>query len=299
MPIDAMNNWPDILDQIQQNTGLSPDLRDLRQVSGGSISSSFILGSDTQEIFVKVCHCKHLEMFKAEAAGLSAIANTNTILTPGVLCTGHSAKVSFIAMQALTLQDRVPVSSYREFGEQLANLHRNQHPYFGAEFNNTIGTTPQTNTLSNSWFEFWRVHRLGYQLELARKNGASIALIEDGQRLNEKFEALFDVPPKASCLHGDLWQGNWGFNKTGVAVIFDPAHYYGDRETDIAMTTLFGRAPPDFYAAYTAAYPLRDGYATRESFYNLYHILNHLNLFGGSYGKQAHKMVLMLLSELG
>ena len=299
LPIEAMNDWPDILDQIQQNTGLVPDIRDIRRVSGGSINSSFILGSDTQQIFIKINLRKHLEMFEAEAAGLSVIANTNTILSPGVLCTGHNTKVSFIAMQALTLQSRVPATCYRKFGQQLAKLHRNQQPRFGAKLDNTIGTTPQINTLSTSWFDFWRIHRLGFQLELARKNGAPVALVEDGLRLNEKFEALFDVPPKASCLHGDLWQGNWGFNESGVAVIFDPAHYFGDRETDIAMTTLFGRAPPEFYAAYTAAYPLRDGYAIRESFYNLYHILNHLNLFGVSYAKRAHRIILTLLSELG
>jgi fructosamine-3-kinase len=111
-----MNDWPDVLDKIKQKTGLTPDIRDIRRVSGGSINSSFILGSDTQQIFVKINLRKHLQMFKAEAAGLSVIANTNTILSPCVLCTGHSTKVSFIAMQSLTLQSPVPATSYRKFG---------------------------------------------------------------------------------------------------------------------------------------------------------------------------------------
>ncbi len=294
-----MNNWPDILDQIQQGTGLSPDARHIRRVSGGSINSSFLLGSHRLQIFIKIHLRNHIEMFKAEAAGLSAIANTGTISSPVVLCTGISEKVSFIALQALNLQREGSAANYRSFGRQLAELHHYQQADFGADFNNTLGITPQRNTLSNSWFDFWRTHRLGFQLKLAHKNNAPSALIEDGLRLNEKFEALFDVPPKASCLHGDLWQGNWGFNESGKAVIFDPAHYFGDRETDIAMTSLFGRAPPEFYTAYAAAYPLREGYATRETFYNLYHILNHFNLFGGSYADQAHKMILILLSELG
>ena len=294
-----MNDWPDILDIIQQNTGLLPDIRYVRRVSGGSINSSFVIGSDTLQIFVKINLRKHLEMFKAEAAGLSAIAQTSAISSPVVLCTGYCKKVSFIAMQAVKLQTNLPATSYRVFGQQLADLHRNYQPLFGAEFDNTIGTTLQRNALSNDWFNFWRNHRLGFQLELARKNSAPFALIEEGQRLNESFEVLFDEPPKASCLHGDLWQGNWGFNEAGEAVIFDPAHYYGDRETDIAMTKLFGRAPPDFYAAYNAAHPLRAGYAVRETFYNLYHVLNHFNLFGGSYASQAHQMILKLLSELG
>jgi protein-ribulosamine 3-kinase len=239
-----MNDLPEILDIIQQNTGLSPDRRCVRRVSGGSINSSFVIGSDTLQIFVKMNLRKHLEMFKAEATGLSAIAQTNAISCPDVLCTGYCKKVSFIAIQAIKLQANVPATSYRVFGRQLADLHRNYQPLFGAEFDNTIGTTLQRNVLSNDWFSFWRTHRLGFQLELARKNNAPFSLIEEGQRLNECFELLFDEPPKASCLHGDLWQGNWGFNEAGEAVIFDPAHYYGDRETDLAMTALFGRAPP-------------------------------------------------------
>jgi protein-ribulosamine 3-kinase len=294
-----MNDWPDILKQIQQSTGLSPDLQYIRRVSGGSINSSFVVGSDALQIFVKINHRKHLEMFKAEAAGLSAIENTGTILSPAVLCTGHCNTASFIAMRAIKLQRNVAPANYRAFGQQLAALHRCQQSRFGVNLDNTIGTTLQRNTLSVNWFKFWRTYRLGFQLKLAHENNAPLALIEDGQRLNENFEALFDAPPKASCLHGDLWRGNWGFDESGAAVVFDPAHYFGDRETDIAMTTLFGRAPADFYAAYAAAYPLREGFTNRAAFYNLYHILNHFNLFGGSYANQAHKIILTLLSELG
>lgn len=237
-------------------------------------------------------------MFQAEAAGLRSIANADAILSPEVLCTGNSGKLSFIAMQAVNLQSMGSAASYRAFGQQLANMHRCRQPVFGASIDNTIGSTPQHNPWSNNWYDFWRKHRLGFQLDLASQNHAPSELIDDGLRLNENFDMFFDQPPKASCLHGDLWQGNWGFNESGMAVIYDPAHYFGDRETDIAMTTLFGRVHADFYAAYQECYPLNDGYAVRKEFYNLYHILNHFNLFGGAYAGQAHSVVRALLAEI-
>jgi protein-ribulosamine 3-kinase len=293
-----MPNWPDILKQIKQNTSLSADRHCIRQVSGGCINSSFLIGGEDLQIFVKINLREHLAMFEAEAIGLSSIANAEAILSPEVLCTGCSKEVAFIAMQAIDLQNTNSAASYRAFGLQLANMHRYQQPRFGANVDNTIGSTPQYNPWSKSWFEFWRKHRLGFQLDLACQNRAPRGLIDDGLRLNESFEALFDRQPKAACLHGDLWRGNWGFNEFGVAVIFDPAHYFGDREADIAMTALFGPAHADFYAVYQECYPLDDGYTVRATFYNLYHILNHFNLFGGAYASQAHNMVRSLLSEL-
>lgn len=292
-----MNNWSEILDQIQQNTGLSPDKSHIRSVSGGCINSCFLVGKDHLKIFVKTNRCEQLSMFEAEAAGLRSIASTQTILTPEILCTGFIGDTAYIALQAINIQSSA-TDSYREFGRQLANMHLYHQSRFGAQIDNTIGSTPQQNSWSSSWFDFWRQHRLGFQLKLAVKNNAPSGLIDDGLRLNESFEALFEKPPKASCLHGDLWQGNWGFTETGQAVIFDPAHYFGDRETDIAMTTLFGPAHADFYSAYKEAYPLADGYEIRETFYNLYHILNHFNLFGGTYARQAHHMIQNVLSEL-
>ncbi len=293
-----MPYWLDILKQIEQNTGLSPDHNCIRPVSGGCINSSFLVGSKDLQIFVKINLRKHLTMFEAEAAGLSSIANAEAILSPEALCTGSSREVAFIAMQAINLQGTASATSYRTFGRQLAKMHRYHQPRFGASADNTIGLTPQHNPWSNNWFDFWRKHRLGFQLDLACQNHAPSSLIDDGLRLNENFETLFDQQPQAACLHGDLWQGNWAFNESGEVVIFDPAHYFGDRETDIAMTALFGRAHADFYAAYQECYPLDDGYAVRETFYNLYHILNHFNLFGGGYASQAHDMVQTLLSEL-
>jgi len=292
-----MINWPDILDQVQQNTGLAPDQCHVRSVSGGCINTCFLVGKHASQIFVKTNRREHLAMFEAEAAGLASISEAQAVLTPEVLCTGYSDRTAFIALQAIKMRG-ASENSYREFGRQLANMHLYQQPQFGAQTDNTIGSTPQKNPWLDNWFDFWRQHRLGFQLKLAQKNLAPKALIDDGLRLNESFEVLFNNPPEASCLHGDLWQGNWGFTESGQAVIFDPAHYFGDREADIAMTTLFGPAHPDFYAAYKETCAFDEGYEIRETFYNLYHILNHFNLFGGTYARQAHQMIQNVLSEL-
>lgn len=292
-----MNYWPGVLDQIQQNTGLSFDHPSISRVSGGCINNSFLISDGQEQVFVKTNRSEYLTMFEAEANGLKVIAESNAIRVPHIMCTGLSGKTAFIVMQAIRM-GRAHAGSYREFGQQLATMHRYQNTRFGSSIDNTIGSTPQHNPWSDDWFEFWRKYRLGFQLNLALENNASSQLIDDGLRLNDSFDALFERQPNAACLHGDLWQGNWGFDYSGKVAIFDPAHYFGDRETDLAMTSLFGRAHADFYAAYQETYPLKTGYTIRESFYNIYHILNHFNLFGGAYAAQAHDMIKIVLSEL-
>lgn len=146
---------------------------------------------------------------------------------------------------------------------------------------------------------FWQEQRLGFQLDLARRNGAGSALYERGQQLKEQVADFFtDYQPVASVLHGDLWSGNYAFTRDGEAVIFDPAVYFGDREADLAMTELFGGFSRSFYSGYDATWPIDPGYAIRKTFYNLYHILNHYNLFGGGYASQAQRMIDQLLSEV-
>lgn len=187
----------------------------------------------------------------------------------------------------------------RLLGTQLAAMHRITAAKFGWQRNNTIGATPQINTWSDDWLEFWRARRLGFQLQLAAKNGASRRLLTQGERLLADCAPLFAgrvIQP--SLLHGDLWGGNAGFDGCGMPVIFDPAVYYGDRETDLAMTELFGGFGADFYAAYDEAFRRDAGYPVRRTFYDLYHILNHFNLFGGGYAQQAEAMIGETLAEL-
>ena len=167
------------------------------------------------------------------------------------------------------------------------------------EISAAIGATPQINTQSRDWIEFWRDCRLGYQLTLAANHGAPASLLKKGERLAQEFDAIFaHVAVKPALLHGDLWSGNAGFDRAGAPVIFDPAVYYGHREADLAMTELFGGFSADFYAAYRGAFALDDGYDVRKQLYNLYHVLNHFNLFGGGYARQAETLVDRLLAEV-
>jgi fructosamine-3-kinase len=184
-------------------------------------------------------------------------------------------------------------------GQQLAQMHRSQAPQYGWDRDNTIGATPQHNAWTDDWIDFLREKRLGFQLELAAANHAPVGLLDRGARLLEHLEEFFAGSPPAACLlHGDLWGGNWGADEAAQPVIFDPAVYFGDREADIAMTELFGGFDQRFYAAYNASWPLDPGYDCRKRLYNLYHVLNHFNLFGGGYAGQAGAMVDRLLAEL-
>jgi fructosamine-3-kinase len=186
-----------------------------------------------------------------------------------------------------------------EAGRELAAMHRVTRPLFGWDRDNTIGSTRQPNGPEEDWQVFWGRNRLGFQLDLAARNGYGGRLRSEGERLLDALPALLEHAPVPSLLHGDLWGGNMGFDREGHPVVFDPAVYYGDREADLAMTELFGGFGGDFYAAYREAWPLGPGYRTRKVLYNLYHVLNHLNLFGGGYLGQARGMVGELLAEVG
>lgn len=298
-----MYNWQKITQKIAQKSGKRVNPRSVRSVSGGDINAAFIVGEGLDSIFIKLNTKACLAMFEAEEFGLQSINETDTIKVPTVYCTGICEEQAFIAMQRLSITSSPPASQsgkhYKNFGYRLAIMHKQTKLQYGADRDNTIGSTPQLNNWTQGWFDFWRQHRLYYQLNLIKQTGsAPLSLFDEAYELGEKMPLLFTDIPVASCLHGDLWQGNWAFDQHGDAAIFDPAHYFGDRETDIAMTRLFGSAPPDFYAAYNEAYPLSDNYTVRETFYNIYHILNHYNLFGGSYLNQAQQMIRRVLSEI-
>ena len=175
-------------------------------------------------------------------------------------------------------------------GQQLAKMHQYTNKNHGWYRSNTIGTTPQINKVTNNWLIFWQEQRLNYQIHLL-KNKVSSQLIDKIYRLIEKLPLILNHNPVPSLLHGDLWGGNISFNQEGEPVIFDPAVYYGDREADIAMTELFGGFNHQFYQAYNEVWALDKAYQQRKNVYNLYHILNHFYIFGGSYANQAEKMI--------
>jgi fructosamine-3-kinase len=218
---------------------------------------------------------------------------------PRPLAVGATADAAYLALEWIEFGPTRPQSE-SALGEQLAWQHRVQAEKHGWIRDNTIGSTPQVNTWSADWPAFFRDRRLRMQLELAARNGHGGALQTRGARLLECVHAFFtSYRPVPSLLHGDLWGGNWGTDRAGAPVIFDPAVYYGDRETDIAMTRLFGGFSNRFYTAYQATWPLDQAAGTRRPLYNLYHVLNHLNLFGGAYRAQAEEMIGRLLAELG
>jgi len=268
-----------------------------RRLGGGCINSTFALGDGTQTYFVKLNRGDLLPMFEAEALGLAELAASKTLRVPTPVCTGSVQGHAFLAMEYIDLDGR-PAGGGVRTGRLLAAMHGSTRPWFGWVRDNTIGSTPQLNAQHSDWARFWAERRLGPQLALAARNGYANALQAEGDELLARLPALIGHGPAASLLHGDLWGGNMAFARGGEPVIFDPAVYFGDRETDLAMTELFGGFGADFYAAYREVWPLDPGYTVRRDLYNLYHVLNHLNLFGGGYLAQARDLMGRLLAEV-
>jgi len=291
--------WSTIAEHISTTQGDRFTVKSRRSLDGGCINSATLLEGENRRYFVKHNEAARLDMFRAEVEGLQELAAAGVIRVPQPICWGTAEGSAYLVLEYLKLSggnDR----SQELLGRQLAQLHRVTRPRFGWHRDNTIGSTPQINTRNDEWAEFWRRQRLGFQLQLAARNGYGGHLQKLGERLLAALPAFItDYRPLPSLLHGDLWGGNHAVTSKGEPVIFDPAVYYGDRETDLAMTELFGGFSSRFYDAYRDSYPLDPGYRTRKTIYNLYHVLNHLNLFGGGYASQAEHMMDMLLSEVG
>lgn len=266
-------------------------------VGGGSINSAYRFDAGDRAWFVKLNRAERLGMFEAEAAGLALLAAHPGPRVPRFVTLGEAAPYAFIVLEYVPLRAATaPVLA--GLGEELALLHRTTAPRFGWERDNTLGTTPQPNAWDDDWVSFWRRRRLGFQLELATANGHP-ALAEAAAPLLEGLAGFFSgYRPLPSLLHGDLWAGNAASDLSGAPVIFDPACYFGDREAELAMTELFGGFTASFYDAYNAHYPLDPGYGVRRDLYQLYHVLNHLNLFGGGYLAQAQRLIQRLRAEL-
>lgn len=273
----------------------------LRPIGGGGINRAFSAGSGARRYFVKTNRAERLPMFEAEIDALHALAATHSVRVPRPVCSGTAAGQAFLVLEYLALRDSGDAA---RLGAQLAALHRAplaepDQARFGWARDNWIGGTPQPNGWQADWIAFWRDRRLGYQLALAAGNGYGGALQRDGEKLCAHLDDLFDgYAPLPSLLHGDLWGGNHGYLDDATPAMFDPAVYVGDRECDLAMSELFGGFAPAFGAAYREAWPLDAGYAVRKPLYNLYHILNHANLFGGGYAAQAARMIAQLLAQI-
>ncbi len=293
-----MPEWRRIAADIAAATGHRPDPESARPVGGGCINSGWQLGAGDRSVFVKTNVPGSLDMFEAEFEGLKELMATGVLRVPRPLITGVTAGEAWIAMEWIDTGRTAPGTEAR-LGEGLAGLHRRVAERFGWHRDNTIGSTRQPNDWCVDWVAFLVSNRVGYQLDLADANGYGHRLAAPGRRLIEEIGSFFtDYRPAASLLHGDLWGGNWAADAVGDPFVFDPAVYFGDREADLAMTELFGGFGSDFRAAYRASWPLDPGYETRRDLYNLYHILNHLNLFGGAYLGQAESLIGRLLAAL-
>jgi fructosamine-3-kinase len=263
-------------------------------LGGGCINRATRLDTSAGPFFVKLNSAERAPMFEAEAAGLNELASAGALRVPAPVAWGADASHAWLVLEYLTLS-RSP--DERVFGRQLARLHRHTAQAFGWTRDNTIGTNPQHNGQTADWAGFWRERRLRVQLDLAAANGYAGRLQQSGARLLDRLDALLaHHAPLPSLLHGDLWGGNAAFTDRGEPVVFDPAVYYGDREADLAMTELFGGFSADLYRGYRDEWPLAPGYEQRRELYNLYHVLNHLNLFGGGYLSQAQRMIDRLLA---
>jgi fructosamine-3-kinase len=269
-------------------------------VAGGCIAESYRwrVGAGTRA-FVKTMPPGAADVLDGEAAGLAELDAAGAIRVPRVLGRGVAASHAWLALEWLELTTPSPASDAR-LGERLAELHRVRSDRHGWHRANHLGRTPQVNDPHGDWVTFLRTRRLAPQLERARAGGHPARLVDRGLLLLDLLGVFYaSYAPAPSLLHGDLWSGNYGALAGGEPVVYDPAPYYGDREADVAMTRLFGGFGPRFHAAYQATWPLDAAAGYRRDLHNLYHVLNHLNLFGGAYAAQAERMIDGLLSEAG
>ena len=268
--------------------GSDKRITDKRMAGGGDINESFIVTlSDGERIFVKENRNVPSDFFAAEEAGLRALKGTDTIPTASVIASGKDGSVSFLILEYIS-SGRRSSRFFEDFGHNLAALHAADTSLFtpggafGFTMDNYIGATAQKNKVASSFIEFYRESRLEPQFKMAW------SYFDDRYRakadsLLSRLDSFLIEPAHPSLLHGDLWGGNYMTDQDGNAMLIDPAVYVGHPEADVAMTELFGGFDLRFYQAYKEAAPFAPGYADRRDLYNLYHLLNHLNLFGPSY----------------
>jgi len=277
--------------RIEEVIGTSFPSPQRTPVSGGCIHDSFLWSSGDLQFFVKTNRRSQLGLFTTEVSGLKRIREPGVIRAPTPVCWGTAGDRAYLVLEYIPMKSLTRAGAAC-MGEQLARLHRVTADRFGWHEDNFIGATPQPNGWFESWCEFFSEKRLRFQFQLAEENGLSVpgsdSLVEGLKDLFEGYE------PEPSCLHGDLWGGNASEDEHGNPVIYDPAAYFGDREADLAFTEFFGGFPEPFYESYRKTWPLHPGYARRKDLYNLYHVLNHFNLFGGGYGHQAVEMTARL-----
>ena len=272
-------------------TGNPVQISESNSIGGGCINEAYSLKTNVGKYFIKYNSATEFPgMFEKEASGLKLLAETNTICIPEVICAGESWKHAFLLQKFIE-----PGSQYQDFwhnfGTLLSDLHRNTSDSFGLDHDNYIGSMFQENKQQPDFINFFITQRLEPQLKIARNQSAFSQ--SDTRYFDSLFKSLHNIIPieKPALLHGDLWIGNFMVNASGAPCVFDPAVYYGHREADIAMTKLFGGFSPEFYHVYNNSWPMEKNWQKRVDIFNLYPLLVHVNLFGGSYALQVLRII--------
>lgn len=269
-------------------TYLNSTIINAQSIGGGCISSAYKISLSNNHIFFVKINPKSGNMFSKESNGLIELNKAEVIRIPCV----HRYTNDYILLEHIDSAPKT-LSFYSDFGKSLAQLHKYSSDKFGFSEDNYIGSNIQKNTQSDDWAQFYFENRILFQLKLAEKNNLdtkelTVAISKLENKIQPLLESSLEAP---SLLHGDLWSGNYITDEKGNACLIDPAVYYGHREADLAMTKLFGGFPPEFYGAYQKEFPLPKGWKHRESLYKLYHIMNHLNLFGQSYYNECMSLI--------
>ena len=266
-------------------------ISDVTPVGGGCIANATRLSAQHGTFFLKWGHGEVAGSFGAEAEGLQFLRLAGSSLKIPEVVACEAGEHGYLLLEWLDQGHATP-QSWERFGRGLAELHRHIGSSYGLERDNFIGRSNQVNDWKESWPAFFRSCRLEPQVRMARESGHWQDRWNDWlDGLFKRLDSLIPASPPASLVHGDLWGGNFMSLVDGQVALIDPAVYYGDREVDLAMTELFGGFKNVFYESYWEEWPVDTGYAERKEIYNLYHLLNHLNLFGASYERGVEKVL--------
>ncbi len=281
--------WQAISQQLSDTLMFEFSIQEKVKLPGGDISQCYMISDGEQRYFLKVNNKNSIELFESEVESLKELRNSNSVFVPEVVDIGNCKDAAFLVLNYFPTKPLSNSESSYTFGQQLAKLHKwGEQKEYGFDSDNYIGATVQPNRWEKKWHRFFSEQRIGWQLQLLSEKG--IHLGNQEAIIQAVSDELAHHHPTPSLLHGDLWSGNTANSAFGP-LCFDPACYWGDRECDIAMTELFGGFDQSFYDGYTSEYPLCTGYSHRRSLYNLYHILNHCNLFGGHYLDEAQSVI--------
>lgn len=278
---------PAIESVLQSAIGLAPPVLSITPVFGGCINQSFkLVDNRGNSYFLKLNSSHPISILKTEFDALSEMHKLymegSGIRVPRPIWHGTILERECLVLEYLPMSSSASTGPWKQLGRNLARFHQNPGPAFGWHVDNFIGASPQKNSLSENWIEFWLEYRIGYQLSMAQSRGYAIPEIDGICGL--LAELLDGHESKPAWIHGDLWYGNIGFlESTMEPIIFDPACYWGDREAEFGIMDMFNGFDRSFYEAYFSGYPKSDGFERRLPMYRLYHELNHLNLFGNGY----------------